>query len=199
MPDDRDHYARVSDILAGARECRDDTLEAYLDEACGGDAPLRAEILELLALGRDDPVERDAFGEEGIAHARLALEALVDGATDTWLPDVIGSYRIVRQIGHGGMGLVYEATQQSPRRSVAIKLLHPIHATPERLRRFRREAEMLGRLQHPGIAQIFEASTYDIGHGAQPFFAMELVDGTDIRTHCERAGLDQRARIELLA
>ncbi|MBI5850623.1 MAG: protein kinase [Planctomycetes bacterium] len=198
-PGDADHYARVGDILAGARECRPDALAAYLDGACGEDAPLRAEVLELLALARDDAGNRDAFGEQDITKARLVLEAVVDGATDTWLPDVIGTYRIVRQIGRGGMGIVYEATQQSPQRSVAIKLLHPIQATPERLRRFRREAEMLGRLQHPGIAQIIEASTYDIGHGAQPFFAMELVDGVDIRTHCERAGLDQRARIELLA
>jgi len=196
---DSEHYERVGNILAGARECRADALEAYLDRTCGADASLRAEVLELLALASDDAGTRDAFGEEGIAKARLALEALVDGANETWLPEVIGNYRIVRQIGRGGMGIVYEATQQSPKRSVAIKLLHPIHATPDRLRRFRREAEMLGRLQHPGIAQVFEASTYDVGHGAQPFFAMELVDGVDIRTHCERAGLDQRARIELLS
>jgi serine/threonine protein kinase/WD40 repeat protein len=196
---DAEHYARVTEILAGARECQGDALAAYLDGACGEDTPLRAEVLELLALARDDAGERDAFGEQVISNARLALEAVVDSATDTWLPEVIGTYRIVRQIGRGGMGIVYEATQQSPKRSVAIKLLHPIHATPDRLRRFRREAEMLGRLQHPGIAQVIEASTYDIGHGAQPFFAMELVDGIDIRTHCDRAGLDQRARIELLA
>ena len=97
------------------------------------------------------------------------------------------------------MGVVYEAKQESPSRHVAIKLLHPTHSTPERLSRFRLEAQLLGRLQHPGIAQIFEAGTYDIGRGPQPFFAMELVDGADLRTYCERESLDRRARLELLA
>ena len=104
----------------------------------------------------------------------------------------------MRQLGQGGVGVVYEAEQRSPHRRVAIKLLHPMQVTATRTRRFQQEAALLGRLQHPGIAQIFEASTYDLGRGPQPFFAMELVEGVDIRTHCDRAALDRAARIELL-
>ncbi|MEZ6019170.1 MAG: serine/threonine-protein kinase [Planctomycetota bacterium] len=70
----------------------------------------------------------------------------------------------------------------------------------ERLRRFRLEAELLGRLQHPGIAQIFEAGLYhEAGRGEQPYFAMELVDGVDIATYCTREGLTVEQRLELLA
>jgi len=193
-----DQYARAHRILGGARELTGASLDAYLADACGEDTALRVRILELLAAGYDDEAN-DPFSDERVKGARLALEGVVASATSTWLPERIGEYRIVRQIGQGGMGVVYEARQESPRRRVAIKLLHPMHATPDRIRRFRQEAQLLGRLQHPGIAAIFEAGTYDVGRGPQPFFAMELVDGSDIRTHCDRHDLDHSTRVELLA
>ena len=191
-------YARISEILGVARELQGNELEAYLRSACGSDLTLRDEVLELLEVGREELGE-GAFDEGSLARNREALEEAIEGAPASWLPERIGDYEIVRLIGQGGMGVVYEARQQSPRRSVAIKLLHPMHATPDRLRRFRRESELLGRLQHPGIAQIFEAGTYEAGRGMQPFFAMELVEGVDIRKHCEQHELDRCQRIELLA
>ena len=196
--DDADRYARLASILEGARELGGARLDSYLLEHCGDDAALRTEVLELLTLASDEGQD-DLFAERSLANARQALEALADDADPSWLPETIGSYRIVRQVGRGGMGVVYEAEQLSPHRRVAIKLLHPMQTTAKRSRRFQQEATLLGRLQHPGIAQIFEAGTYDAGRGPQPFFAMELVDGVDIRTHCERADLDRGARIELLA
>ncbi len=120
-------------------------------------------------------------------------------APASWLPEKIGAYTILGQIGQGGMGVVYEAEQESPRRRVAIKLLHPMHATPESLRRFRREAQLLGLLRHPGIAQIIEASTYDLGSGSQPFFAMELVDGLPLTDYAGANALGVRARLGLIA
>lgn len=124
-----------------------------------------------------------------------------DPATEArdWLPERIGDYDIVRRIGAGGMGVVFEAVQESPRRRVAIKLLAPHHASPDRLRRFRQEAELLGRLRHPGIAQIYEAGSFDSGAGQHPFFAMELIEGRDLRAHCDERGLDARARLGLVA
>ena len=77
----------------------------------------------------------------------------------------VGRYRIVRLIGEGGMGAVYEAEQDQPRRTVALKVIKPGLASPELLRRFEQEAQALGRLQHPGIAQIYEAGTADTGFG----------------------------------
>src|SRR5262245_61669776 len=72
-------------------------------------------------------------------------------------PARIARYRIVRLIGEGGMGAVYEAEQEQPRRTVALKVIKPGIATPELLKRFEQESQALGRLQHPGIAQIYEA------------------------------------------
>ncbi len=198
---DPDRYALLTEIVSAALERTEEERARLLDERCAADPTLRREVLELLALA-DDADSRDLFSETGVAAARDRLELLVEGVDEpdgAWLPERIGGYRIVRSLGSGGMGVVYEAEQESPRRRVAVKLLHPLHATPERRRRFRREAEMLGRLQHPGIAQILEAGFFDAGRGAQPFLAMELVHGDDLRRHCDRARLDVRGRLGILA
>src|SRR6185295_17397815 len=75
----------------------------------------------------------------------------------------IGNYQLLRILGEGGMGIVYEAEQQYPRRTVALKVIKPGWTTPNSLRRFEQEAQALGRLQHPGIAQIYEAGMTDTG------------------------------------
>jgi non-specific serine/threonine protein kinase/serine/threonine-protein kinase len=80
-------------------------------------------------------------------------------------PETVGRYRILRLVGEGGMGAVYEAEQEHPRRIVALKMIKPGIATRESLLRFERESQALGRLQHPGIAQIYEAGSADTGFG----------------------------------
>src|SRR5689334_18448999 len=98
----------------------------------------------------------------------------------------IGRYKITRLIGEGGMGAVYEAEQDQPRRTVALKVIKPGLASPELLRRFGQEAQALGRLQHAGIAQIYEAGTADAGYGPQPYFAMEFIRGETLRDYAEK-------------
>jgi non-specific serine/threonine protein kinase/serine/threonine-protein kinase len=90
-------------------------------------------------------------------------------------PARLGHYHIRRLIGSGGMGAVYEALQDHPRRIVALKVMRRGLASRSALRRFEYEAQMLGRLRHPGIAQVYEAGTHDDGTGPTPFFAMEYV------------------------
>ena len=68
--------------------------------------------------------------------------------------------------GEGGMGTVYEARQENPRRTVALKVIRAGYLSPELLRRFSQESQVLGRLQHPGIAQVYEAGFYDVASGA---------------------------------
>jgi serine/threonine protein kinase/Tfp pilus assembly protein PilF len=102
------------------------------------------------------------------------------------LPTRIGSYRILREIGRGGMGVVYEAEQDNPRRLVALKMIKPELASPQTLRRFADESLILGRLQHPGIAQIYEAATVESGDQPQPYFAMERVVGVPLWHHIRR-------------
>ena len=115
------------------------------------------------------------------------------------LPERIGSYVILGLIGQGGMGAVYEALQDNPRRQVALKVIKPGIASPEALRRFEQETVLLGKLHHPRIAQIFEAGTADSGAGPQPYFAMELIAGTTLRKHAEQPGLTTREKLEIVA
>ncbi|MBC7895279.1 MAG: serine/threonine protein kinase, partial [Cytophagaceae bacterium] len=112
-------------------------------------------------------------------------------------PDFLGHYRILRTLGEGGMGIVYEAEQDQPHRRVALKVIRPDFVTPEMSRRFSRESEVLGRLQHPGIAQIYEAGTAESPWGPQSYFAMELVDGIPLTDFAASRTLDVRRRLEL--
>jgi serine/threonine protein kinase len=111
----------------------------------------------------------------------------------------IGRYKITRLIGEGGMGAVYEAEQDQPRRTVALKVIKPGLASPELLRRFAQESQALGRLQHAGIAQIYEAGTADAGYGPQPYFAMEFIRGETLRDYAEKHHLNTRQRLEIIA
>ena len=116
------------------------------------------------------------------------------------LPERIGKYRIRRIIGSGGMGTVYEAEQESPRRLVALKILRLGVMSRTAMRRFDYEVAVLAHLRHPGIAQIYEAGTHDEGSGAVPFFAMELIcDAKPITHFVQDEGLSICARLELFA
>lgn len=93
------------------------------------------------------------------------------------MPEMIGRYRIRRIIQSGGMGTVYEAVQENPRRKVAIKVMKAGLTSPSALRRFEYESQVLGKLNHPTIAEIYEAGTFDDGNGEAPYFAMEYIEG----------------------
>ncbi len=94
------------------------------------------------------------------------------------------------------MGTVYEAEQDNPRRTVALKVIRPGVISPEVVKRFHHEAQILGRLQHVGIAQVHEAGLDEKG---QPFFAMEFIDGMPLDDYVRAHGLDTAARLELVA
>jgi formylglycine-generating enzyme required for sulfatase activity/tRNA A-37 threonylcarbamoyl transferase component Bud32 len=115
------------------------------------------------------------------------------------LPERISGFRVLRRVGAGGMGVVYEAEQLSPRRRVALKMMHPTLTSPEALKRFELEAQVLARLQHPGIARVFECGAVDLGRGAQPYIAMEFVEGQDVKSYCEQKALSITHRLELAA
>jgi serine/threonine protein kinase/Tfp pilus assembly protein PilF len=114
-------------------------------------------------------------------------------------PVTIGHYRILRLLGEGGMGSVYLAEQENPHRIVALKVIKPGIVNAELLRRFGQEANALGRLQHPGIAQIYEAGTADTGFGLQPYFAMEFIAGQTLLEFAESRHLNSRSRLKLMA
>lgn len=111
-------------------------------------------------------------------------------------PDqVMGGYRLVRLIGEGGMGEVWEAQQSEPvKRTVALKLLKTGMDTRQIVARFQAERQLLALMQHPCIAQMLDAGISDNG---RPYFVMEYVDGVRITTYCDRARLSVRERLEL--
>jgi serine/threonine protein kinase/Tfp pilus assembly protein PilF len=113
-------------------------------------------------------------------------------------PAEIGAYKILGVIGEGGMGVVYLAEQQRPRRQVALKVIRPGLATPAMLRRFEYESDVLGRLDHPGIARIYEAGIAETGLGPQPYFAMELVHGRLLHDYVSHANPSTSSRLQLL-
>ncbi|HET6203665.1 MAG TPA: serine/threonine-protein kinase [Planctomycetota bacterium] len=189
-------WSRVKDLLADALERAAPDRARFLDGACAGDAGLRAEVERLLAAhdGAGGFLETPAAIPAG-AVPEPGSPGFVGGAR-------IGRYRIRRQIGAGGMGVVYEGEQEEPHRTVALKVLRPGIASGPALRRFRREAELLGRLRHPAIAAIYEAGTHGDpsapdGDEAVPFFAMELVEGRPLVEHADAKGLGTRERVGL--
>jgi WD40 repeat protein len=158
---------------------------AFLDVLCAGDAGLRAAVAELLDF--DAKAENaPSFLQGPVAGVRPPLSA----------PSFIGRYRLVRLLGEGGMGAVYEAEQDHPRRLVALKVIRPGLVSPTLLKRFMHEAEILGRLHHPGIAQIYEAGVAEDG---KPFFALELIRGLPLDEYVRLRGVPTPARLELVA
>ena len=126
------------------------------------------------------------------------LDTNVGVRADEWIGRKIGEFEIIRIIGTGGMGNVYEAKQIHPHRSVALKIVKSAAATPATLHRFEMESELLARLQHPGIAQV-----YDSGHQTQddvllPYFAMEYVPGSrSITDYSEEEHLSREGRLAI--
>jgi len=194
---DRTRYDRLFAVFDRARELSGSERAAYLERACGDDSTLRHEVEELLG---EDENESNPIGTAAADGRRAQLERiLVDAKGLDAVGESLGPFRILRRIGAGGMGTVYEAEQDRPHRRVALKVLHPTHAFGDRLRRFRRESEILARLHHPGIAQVYAAETVDHGFGEQPWFAMELVDGLPLVDFAERRELARDERLELVA
>ncbi|MFO0982368.1 MAG: serine/threonine-protein kinase [Planctomycetota bacterium] len=184
-------HARSTEIFLAACELEPPQRSAFVEHACGGDAQLRRAVEDLLRSDRGD-----GFLERPASSSPM-FQKLVQQSRGTALPERIGRYRILRVLGEGGMGVVYEAEQDQPKRVVALKVIRPGWLTESTLRRFENEAQLLGKLQHVGIAQVFEAGTADSGSGPQPYLAMERIQGLPLRTYVEQQKLDVRSRLEL--
>ena len=125
-------------------------------------------------------------------------ETRADDSVSSGIPKKIGRYSVRRIIASGGMGTVYEAAQEQPRRPVAIKVMKRGVTSRTAMRRFEYEAQLLARLSHPCIAQVYEAGTHDDGSGAVPFFAMEYIpNAKPITRYAEDKKLGTRERLEL--
>ncbi len=182
-----DKDLRATDLFLDAADVDPAQRAAWLDEACGGDTQLRRVVEEMLAA--------DAAATDFLERSPIDVLASFEDS----LPERIGPFRVRGFLGRGGMGVVYEADQESPERQVAVKVLRSGHSSAALAARFRYEAELLGRLQHPGIAQVFAAGTCEAQDGGRPWIAMELIRGVPVARYAREQRLDAGAIIELVA
>jgi hypothetical protein len=175
-------------IFHRARARRDpEERAAYLEQACGGDAALRASIEALL---RAD-VGASGFMDRPTPDPQATLDAPIVERPGT----VIGPYRLLQEIGEGGMGTVFMAEQVQPvRRTVALKVISPGMDSRQVIARFEAERQALALMDHPNIARVLDAGTAPDG---RPYFVMELVKGVPITRYCDEHRLTPRERLEL--
>ena len=178
--------AEIEEVFEHALDLDRDQRRAWLSDRCADDAELRAKVDGLLAA-------HDLT--TGILERRLT-PATTTLVAEPLLDRRIGPYRVVRELGRGGMGVVYLAERDDGefRREVAIKLLRNSPDAEELHRRFIAERQILASLSHPHIAQLLDGGTTD---GQLPYLVMEYVDGLSITTYCDRHGLDIAARLRL--
>ena len=197
-----ERWSRIRELFERASTMEEPARSRFLSETTADDPQLRIEVERLLESGTN------AEFLEPPDPARLAasLEAPRAPTSESRSCDDLdpgtrlGSYRILNRIGRGGMGTVFAAEQDRPHRRVALKVLRDPLGGSEVRRRFLVEAELLGRLRHPGIATVFEVGEEVLPDGRTvPFFALELVEGArDLIGYSNEQGLDLRARIALL-
>jgi len=157
---------------------------AYLDESCKGDQVLRDEVESLIAAHFADGTFLEPLADPLWRETRREGEG-----------DMIGRYKLIRQIGEGGFGTVFLAEQSQPvKRQVALKVIKPGMDSKEVIARFEVERQALALMDHPHIAKVHDAGTTE---GGRPYFVMELVKGVPITNYCEENHPDIRERLEL--
>ncbi len=176
----------AGELFLALVELPPDRRAELLARRCEGREPLRREVEALLAA---DAEAGDFLEPVDLGLPEAPRRAWLEGRT-------VGQYQVERVIGMGGMGTVYAAWQRAPRRLVALKLLRAGFDADALRRRFVQEAEILGRLRHRGIAEIYEAATYDSELGPLPYFALEYIPhARSITAWADDAGIDRCGRV----
>jgi len=183
---------REEEIFDAARELASHERAAYLANVCGQDADLRQRIEGMLAADAD---AGEFFKTHDAPVPTVILAEASPSPSIEKAGDRIGRYKLLQQIGEGGMGLVYMAEQDQPvRRSVALKIIKLGMDTRQVVARFEAERQALAMMNHPHIAKVFDAGATDSG---RPYFVMELVRGIPITEYCDRSFLLTRERLDL--
>ena len=169
--------------------------EAYLQSACGGDTELRAAVDALLAAHDQTQNMLDHPIVGGVRLASTILTSPIESIEHIGMK--IGPYLLMEQIGEGGFGLVFVAQQESPvRRKVALKIVKPSMGSKEVIARFEAERQAIAMMNHPNIAQVFDAGVTGDG---RPYFVMELVRGVPITEFCDNHRLEINARLNIFS
>lgn len=186
---DAERWRQIDDLFQAAVACKPLERVGLLERQCGSDIELRREVESLLAAHdrSSELLDSRAFEVTATRAARSQPRQLAGRK--------IGHFEIQRLIGAGGAGAVYEAQQESPRRTVALRLMRALPVEDELTTRlFRREGQALARLQHPGIGAIYEAGVSEDGWH---YFAMERVQGTPLTQYAREKNLSLKDRLEV--
>ena len=191
---DAERWRQIEQVLDAALAREPDNWPTILDEHCGDDMELRREVQEYLS--RVNAAERFLSTPPSVLAARLVVEGHEAVSTDRYVGRRIGAYRLVRQIGRGGMSRVFLAERADGEfaQQVAVKLLRPGFDSDVDVDRFRAERQILATLNHPNIARLFDGGVADDG---LPFLVLEYVEGDPIDRYCIEHHLSTRARLEL--
>ena len=183
---------RVREYFERAIASRGEARANVIAQARAEDESLASEVESLQAYS-----DETGLLDGGVSGVADVIAELTDECGKT--PSEIGQFAVVREIGRGGMGVVYEAQQKFPQRRVAVKLVRSDVATPSMMRRFRHEAQALGMLQHTAIAQVLEAGVAQVDGRARSFIAMELADGLALHKWVRERKASPREILELMA
>ncbi len=188
-------WEEVDRVFAAALDLPSSGRETFVRERCRDDPELRESVLSLLRAERDS---EGLFQAPDLTTANEALRELVEDREESasGSPPRVGSYRILRQIGRGGMGSVFLAERADAdfEQRVAVKLLRRGIDTDDIVQRFLVERRILAGLTHPNIARLYDGGSTEDG---RPFLVMEYVDGRPITEYCDAAGLPLERRLEL--
>jgi tetratricopeptide (TPR) repeat protein/predicted Ser/Thr protein kinase len=179
-------WSEIKSILSAVLEQPEQDRAVTLDRLCGSDGDLRREVESLLSF---EQRASDALNSWAVPGAVLRPE--LDPP-----PESIGPYKILREIGRGGMGVVYlgERADGEYRKQVAIKLITSGRGDEAMIRRFRRERQILAHLEHNGIARLLDGGATAEG---QPYFVMEYIEGLPLLQYCEANALPVAGRLRL--
>lgn len=185
-----ERWARVKQLFDAAADLGPNERSALLDHECRDDTTLRREIESLL----ESDQQTNGFIEEPAIE--VPRDLFPDAIDETFVGRQFGAYRILREIGRGGLGAVYLAARADDeyRKEVAIKLVRRGLDTEDILRRFRNERQILAQLDHPNIARLIDGGTTDDG---LPYFVMEYVNGEPIGAYCDAHALTTTERLNL--
>ncbi len=184
-----ERWQRIKQVFENAAARVPAERSAYLDEACGDDEELRAEVESLLASEEHDLTLLDGGGVLDAFGRMLASEPGDHGRR-------LGNYRLLHEIGRGGMAAVFAAVRDDEqyRQQVAIKLIRRGMDSDRMVARFRQERQILANLVHPNIARLLDGGVTEEG---LPYLVMELIDGEPIDAYCDRLQLPIARRLDL--